>query len=108
MGDQDAEICMIGWGGTYGHLITAMEELRNEGIKIAVVHFNYIMPLPKNTKEVLGRFKKRLVCELNSGQFANYLRMNFPQFHYHQFNKIEGLPFVVAELKNAVIKTLEA
>jgi len=108
MGDQDAEICMIGWGGTYGHLITAMEELRKDGIKVAVVHFNYIMPLPRNTKEVLGKFKKRLVCELNSGQFANYLRMNFPEFHYHQLNKIEGLPFVVAELKGAVIKTLEA
>jgi 2-oxoglutarate ferredoxin oxidoreductase subunit alpha len=107
IGDLDADFCMIGWGGTYGHLITAMEELREEGLKIAVVHFNYINPLPVNTKEVLGKFKKRLVCELNAGQFASYLRMSFPEFEYEQFNKIQGLPFIVADIKNAVHKAME-
>jgi 2-oxoglutarate/2-oxoacid ferredoxin oxidoreductase subunit alpha len=107
LGDKDAEICIIGWGGTHGHLITAMEELREEGKKIAVVHFNYINPLPKNTREVLGKFKKRLVCELNAGQFASYLRMNFPEYDYLQFNKIQGLPFIVEEIKQTVTKIME-
>ncbi len=107
-GDEDAEICMVGWGGTYGHLITTMEELREEGMKIAVVHFNYILPLPKNTKEVLSKFKKRLVCELNAGQFVNYLRMMHPELHYYQHNKIQGLPFTTAELRAAIIKTMES
>jgi 2-oxoglutarate/2-oxoacid ferredoxin oxidoreductase subunit alpha len=107
LGDSDAELCIVGWGGTYGHLITAMEELKEEGIKIAVAHFNYINPLPKNTKEVLGKFKKRLVCELNAGQFASYLRMMFPEYEYLQYNKIQGLPFIVAEIKQAVYKIME-
>ncbi len=108
LGDEDAEICLVGWGGTYGHLITTMEELREEGIKVAVVHFNYIMPLPKNTKEILGKFKKRLVCELNAGQFVNYLRMTFPELHYYQHNKVQGLPFTTAELRAAITKTMES
>jgi len=108
LGDEDAEICLVGWGGTYGHLITTMEELREEGMKVAVVHFNYIMPLPKNTKEILSKFKKRLVCELNAGQFVNYLRMTFPELHYYQHNKIQGLPFTTAELRAAIIKTMES
>jgi 2-oxoglutarate ferredoxin oxidoreductase subunit alpha len=107
VGDHDAEICLIGWGGTYGHLLTAVEELRKSGMKAALIHFNYIMPLPKNTKELLGKFKKFMVCELNSGQFANYLRMNYPEFHYHQYNKIQGLPFTATEIKEAVIKLME-
>jgi 2-oxoglutarate ferredoxin oxidoreductase subunit alpha len=106
-GDKNADLCIIGWGGTYGHLITAMEELHEEGIKVSVVQFNYINPLPKNTKEVLGKYKKRLVCELNSGQFVSYLRMMFPEYEYLQYNKIQGLPFIVAEIKQAVYKIME-
>lgn len=107
LGDEDADLCVIGWGGTYGHLITAMEELREEGKKVAVLHFNYINPLPKNTKDVLGKFKKRLVCELNAGQFASYLRTSFPEYEYLQYNKIQGLPFIVEEIKNEIYKIME-
>ncbi len=106
-GDENAELCVIGWGGTYGHLYTAVEELRAEGKKVALIHFNYIKPLPKNTKEVLSKFKKHIVCELNLGQFANYLRMSFPEFSYSQYNKVQGLPFTVAELKEAITKKME-
>lgn len=106
IGDEDAELVVIGWGGTFGHLVTAVSEIRREGYKVALVHFNYIMPLPKNTDEVLGKFKKHLVCELNLGQFANYLRMNCPQHNYHQFNRIQGLPFIIRELKEAIMKEL--
>lgn len=107
MGDVDAELLVIGWGGTYGHLITAVNEIRREGHKVALTHFHYIKPFPKNTGEVLGQFSKHLVCELNMGQFANYLRMNFPDHNYRQYNKIQGLPFIVKELKEAILKNLE-
>ncbi len=106
IGDEDAELLVIGWGGTFGHLVTAVSEIRREGHKVALAHFNYIMPLPKNTEEVLGKFKKHLVCELNLGQFVNYLRMQIPQHNYHQFNKIQGLPFIIKELKEAILKEL--
>jgi 2-oxoglutarate ferredoxin oxidoreductase subunit alpha len=107
IGDEDADLLVIGWGGTYGHLVTALTEVRREGHKVALAQFNYINPLPLNTAEVLGKFGKRLVCEINLGQFASYLRMNHPQFEYRQFNKIMGLPFTVKDLKEAIIKNLE-
>jgi len=107
IGDEDADLVIIGWGGTYGHLVTALSEIQREGHKIAMVHFNYINPLPLNTVEVLSRFKKRLVCEINLGQFANFLRMNIPQLEYRQFNKIMGLPFTVNDLKDVILKNLE-
>jgi len=107
IGDEDADVCMIGWGGTYGHLISTMNALKEEGKKVALAHFNYIKPLPKNTEKVLAKFKKRIVCEINLGQFADYLRMNFPKFEYHQYNKVQGLPFTVSELKEAVTKVME-
>ena len=106
-GDADADLLIIGWGGTYGHLITAINELRREGHKLALAHFNFIKPLPSNTEEVLKKFKKRLVCEINLGQFASYLRMCHPQFEYHQFNKIMGLPFTVQDLKVSMRKNME-
>ena len=106
MGDADADLLLVGWGSTYGHLVTAVRELRKEGKKIARVHFNYINPLPKNTAEVFKQFSKILVCEVNLGQFADFLRMKHPDFKYMQYNKIQGLPFTVAELKNKINKTI--
>ncbi len=107
LGDEDADVCMIGWGGTYGHLVSTMKSLQEDGKKVALVHFNYIRPLPKNTEAVLAKFKKRIVCELNLGQFVKYLRMSLPQFEYEQYNKVQGLPFTVSELKEAVLKVME-
>ena len=74
-GDADSDVLVVGWGGTYGHLFTALDELRQEGHKLALAHFNYISPLPKNTYDILKSYKKIVVCELNMGQFANYLRI---------------------------------
>jgi 2-oxoglutarate ferredoxin oxidoreductase subunit alpha len=105
-GDPEGELLIIGWGGTYGVMLTAIEELREEGYAISMVHFRHIMPLPRNTAQVLAGFKKRLVCEINMGQFANYLRMKFPTYHYDQFNKVQGLPFMVTELKKKFIEVL--
>jgi 2-oxoglutarate ferredoxin oxidoreductase subunit alpha len=106
-GESEADLLVVGWGGTYGHLTTAVRELQQEGKKIAQAHFHYIFPLPKNTKEVLNRYKKVIVCELNEGQFAEYLRSNFQEIKFQQFNKIQGLPFTVLELKNQFNQLLE-
>ena len=88
-------------------MISAARELREEGKSVSLAHFNYIKPLPKNTAEVLGRYKKIIVGELNLGQFAGYLRNMLPQFTYHQVNKLKGLPFTVNEIKQAVYKLME-
>jgi 2-oxoglutarate ferredoxin oxidoreductase subunit alpha len=106
MGEKSGELLVIGWGGTRGHLETAVGELQAEGKSISLAHFNYINPLPKNTREVLKKFKKIVVCELNEGQFADYLRMNFQEFEYLQFNKVQGLPFTSVELKEEFNKLL--
>lgn len=98
-GDEDADLLIVGWGGTEGALRLAFEELLDEGKKVAYTHFNYIMPLPLNTEEIMTKYKNIIVCELNSGQFANYLRTNFPMVNFQQYNKVQGLPFVVGELK---------
>ncbi len=108
LGSADSDILVVGWGGTFGHLYTAIEELeKDESINIALAHFNYINPLPKNTYEVLKKYKKVLVCELNMGQFVNYLRMNFPNIPFEQYNKVQGLPFTVVELKAKIKSLLE-
>ncbi len=106
-GADDAELLVIGWGGTYGHLHIAVDSMLNDGLKVAQVHFNYINPLPKNTEVILAKYKKIVVCELNLGQFAGYLRMNYPQFKYMQYNKVQGLPFTSVELKQHFITLLE-
>ncbi len=106
-GDDSGDVLLVGWGGTYGHMLSALRELRLEGKNVSLAHFNYIMPLPSNVREVFSGFKKIIVCELNMGQFASYLRDKEPEFTYHQFNKVQGLPFTVKELKSAVTKLLE-
>ena len=98
-GDAEGDLLVVGWGGTRGHLQNAVDEMRKEGRKVSLCHFNYINPLPKGVREIFARFGKIVVCELNEGQFANYLRQNFQEFSYEQYNKCEGLPFTVVELK---------
>jgi 2-oxoglutarate ferredoxin oxidoreductase subunit alpha len=99
-GATDADMLVIGWGGTHGHLTSAVNNLNKAGKKIALAHFNYINPLPKNTVEVIQRYKKVVVCELNSGQFATFLRSKVPGVEFLQYNKVQGQPFTVAELEN--------
>ncbi|MFN8239881.1 MAG: 2-oxoacid:acceptor oxidoreductase subunit alpha [Bacteroidales bacterium] len=106
-GQEEGDLLVIGWGGAYGHLVTAVRELQAEGYSISLASFNYIMPLPGNVSEVFSRFKKLVVCELNLGQFADYLRIKHQDFHYHQINKVQGVPFTVHELKEKCTKLLE-
>ncbi|HNP90594.1 2-oxoacid:acceptor oxidoreductase subunit alpha [Macellibacteroides fermentans] len=107
-GDKDADLLVIGWGGTYGHLYEAMEDMQAEGKKVAMAHFKFIQPLPKNTAELISRYKKVVVVEQNNGQFANYLRGKIPGFNPFQFNRVKGQPFVVARLVEELTKILEA
>ncbi|HOY30469.1 MAG TPA: 2-oxoacid:acceptor oxidoreductase subunit alpha [Bacteroidales bacterium] len=106
-GAAENDLLVVSWGGTFGAVHTAVEEMINEGKPVSHAHFKYIMPLPKNTESLLGKYKKIIVCELNAGQFVNYLRMNFPQYKYRQYNKIQGLPFNVSELKDAFNKIIK-
>ena len=98
---QDAELLVVGFGSTYGHLHSAMDELRQKGYKVAQAQFKYLNPLPKNTAEVLSKYKKVVVAEQNMGQLAAYLRMKVDNFVPYQFNEVKGQPFVVEELVNA-------
>lgn len=103
-GEQEGDVLVVSWGGTHGSVLSAVNELHAEGKKIGHAHFSYIMPLPKNTEEIFKKFKKIIVCELNQGQFVNYLRMKFPDFSYKQYNKLQGLPFSIQELKDVFTK----
>jgi 2-oxoglutarate ferredoxin oxidoreductase subunit alpha len=98
---DDADLLVVGFGSTYGHLHSAMDELRAKGYKVAQTHFKYLNPLPQNTTEVLSKYKKVVVAEQNMGQLAAYLRMKVDNFTPAQFNQVKGQPFVVEELVNA-------
>ena len=105
-GPESGDVLLVGWGGTMGHILTAAEELRSRGINVSRVHFDYINPLPKNTREVLSGFKKIIVCELNSGQFEAYLRNCFPGFEYIGCDKVQGQVFLVRDIIGAVAPEL--
>lgn len=107
MGDvDDADLLIVGFGGTFGHLHAAMDEMRAAGKKVAMAHFKFINPLPKNTAEVLMKYKKVVVAEQNMGQLAAYLRMKVDGFVPCQFNQVKGQPFVVSELVEAFNKIM--
>ena len=105
-GAEDADILVVGFGGTYGHLRSAVDEMNKAGKKVALAHFTYINPLPKNAAEVLRKYKKVVVAEQNMGQFAMYLRSKVEGVHFNQFNQVKGQPFVVNELVEAFTNLL--
>ncbi len=108
LGDKDdAELLIVGFGGTYGHLYSAMEELRKQGRKVAFAHFKYINPLPANTADVLKKYPKTVVAEQNLGQLAAYLRAKVDGFTPYQYNEVKGQPFVVSELVSEINKIFE-
>ena len=106
-GPAAGELLVVGWGGTYGHILSAVHEVRKSGREVSQVHFDYINPLPSNTGEVLSGFRKILVCELNSGQFADWLRSRYPGHDYIQCNKVQGQPFLVQEIVDAIMDVLQ-
>lgn len=106
-GSESGKLLVIGWGGTYGHLHSAVASARADGMDVSFVHFNYICPLPNNIDKVFEKFDNILVCEINSGQFADYLSIKESRFTYKKYNKVQGLPFTIEELKNAFNEILE-
>ncbi len=107
IGKEKGDLLVVGWGGTYGALVTAVNELQDEGRKISLTQFNYINPMPENVDEIFRSFRKIIVCELNLGQLAYHLRSKFPKYNYLQYNKIQGLPFLISELKAKFKEILE-
>ena len=107
LGDADADTLLVGWGGTFGHLYTAVEEMNAAGKKVALAQFSYISPLPANTKEVLGKYKNVIVAELNTGQFAEYLQSKVDGLVVKRINKTQGQPFLVHEIVEGVTKIME-
>ncbi|MGI6324270.1 MAG: 2-oxoacid:acceptor oxidoreductase subunit alpha [Bacteroidales bacterium] len=106
-GEKQGDLLLTGWGGTEGYLMTAASELQAEGYNVSQACFNFINPLPKNVREVFSKFKKIAVAELNLGQFADYLRIKFPEFSYYKINKVQGMPFTIKEIKDNCIKILK-
>ena len=106
-GNKEADTLLVGWGGTYGHLFTATEELNAEGVPVAFAQFRYINPMPKNALEVIRKYKNVIVAELNTGMMADYLQMHLPEKEILRVNKIEGQPFMVREITEGVKKHLE-
>ena len=96
-GNAASDTLLVGWGSTEGHLLAAAKELN-----CALAHFNYINPLPKNTAEVLSQYKRVVVCELNNGQFAAYLRSKIQGITLEQYNEITAQPFAVERIVNAI------
>ncbi len=104
----DADTILLGWGGTYGHLMAAATQLNAQGHKVAFWQFRYINPLPANTFEVLSRYKNIIVAELNTGMFADYLQMHLPMKEIKRINKVEGQPFLVREVVDGVLNHIKA
>jgi len=104
IGNADADTLLVGWGGTYGHLHEAADRLNAAGCPVALAHFRYINPLPANTGEILRRYRRVIVAELNTGMFADYLQAKFPDVNIRRINKIQGQPFLASELVEQVTK----
>ena len=107
LGDDDADTLIVGWGGTFGHLLEAYREVREQGHKVAFTQFKFIAPLPKNTEEVLKRYSRIIIAEQNLGQFANYLESKIKGLNIHKLNRITGQPFLVWQLVEEFINIIE-
>ena len=105
-GPQEGDLLVVGWGGTYGSLKTAVQRAQRKGHKVAHAHFRYLNPMPRNTGEVLKRFKKVLVPELNAGQLRMLLRAEF-LIDAVGLNKIQGKPFLVSEIESKIEEMLK-
>jgi len=100
-GDEDADVLVAGWGGTYGPIAAAVRRVRREGHKVAHAHFTHVNPLPRNTSDVLRRYDKVLVPEMNLGQLSRVLRAEF-LVDAVSYNRVRGLPFTSGELAEAI------
>ncbi len=103
--EQEGELLVLGWGSTHGAITEAVTRCRNNGLKVSHAQLKYLNPFPKNTGEVLKRFKKILIPEINLGQLAMLIRSKY-LIDVLQFNKVRGLPFKAAEIEDEIEKIL--
>ncbi|MEE2671924.1 MAG: 2-oxoacid:acceptor oxidoreductase subunit alpha [Bdellovibrionota bacterium] len=96
-GNPNAKRCLVSWGGTYGSVSKAVENLNKDGIEMAHIHIKYLNPLPKNLESLLRGFEEITVCELNRGQLAGYLNSKF-SLNVKKYNKVQGKPFKEREI----------
>lgn len=106
-GNPDTDTLLIGWGGTYGHLYTAVQEMNAAGKPVAFAHFRYINPLPANATDIIKKYKNVVVAELNNGQFADFLQAKHPMVNIKRINKVQGQPFLVQEIIEGLTKIME-
>jgi 2-oxoglutarate ferredoxin oxidoreductase subunit alpha len=104
-GPETGDLLLIGWGGTYGSIATAVQRAHRKGLKVAHAHLRYLNPMPRNTGAVLKRYKKVLVPELNSGQLLLLLRAKF-LVDAIGLNKVQGRPFLVSEIEAKIEEML--
>ena len=104
-GDEQGDLLVLGWGGTYGTLKDATSLAREKGYKVSHAHLKYLNPLPKNTGEVLNNFSKVLIPEINLGQLSKYIRSEF-LIDVLQFNKVRGLPLSTADIVDKITDIL--
>ncbi len=105
VGPEEGDLLVIGWGGTYGSTLTAVQRAQRKGRKVAQAHLRYLNPLPRNTEAVLKRYKKVLVPELNCGQLRLLLRAQF-LVDAVGLNKVQGRPFLVSEIEQKIEQLL--
>src|SRR5262249_27115231 len=106
-GPKEGDLLVIGWGGTYGAIVTAVQRAQRKGYRVAQAHLRYLSPMPRNTGEVLKRYKKVLVPELNAGQLRLLLRGEF-LVDAIGLNKIQGRPFLVSEIEEKITELVKS
>ncbi|MYC70430.1 MAG: 2-oxoacid:acceptor oxidoreductase subunit alpha [Gemmatimonadetes bacterium] len=104
-GPEQGDLLVLGWGGTYGAIRAAVEQVRDEGLDVAYAHLRYLNPFPRNLGNVLGRYKQVLVPELNLGQLALLLQAHFP-VRVVKLNKVQGAPFQIREVADKIRQVL--
>jgi 2-oxoglutarate ferredoxin oxidoreductase subunit alpha len=104
-GDQGGDLLVLGWGSTYGAIRVAVERMRGRGYNVSQAHLRYLNPLPKNTADVLRRFKRVAIPELNMGQLSMVIRSEF-LIDATSWNKVKGLPYTAHELEELIANLL--
>ena len=105
-GEESGKVLVVGWGGTYGSIMAAVGAMQAEGFSVSSAHLTHLHPLPKDLKEIMGRFEKVLIPELNMGQLNVLLRSQL-LVDTIPFNKVQGQPFKVKELTKKIHELLQ-
>jgi 2-oxoglutarate/2-oxoacid ferredoxin oxidoreductase subunit alpha len=103
--EEGAELLVLGWGSTYGAITAAVRRVRARGLKVAQAHLDFLNPFPLNLGDVLRRYPKLLVPEVNLGQLSKLVRAEF-LVDAQSLNKVQGVPFRAAEIEEAILKLL--